>query len=787
MAQYHLRTMRTANSQGKWRFAWPNVVITCVSILIVWLGTIAWPLPPNGELDPSWQQILVDAWLNDRQFGADVVFTWGPLGFLFSQFTLPDALQAKLAFEVAGRAMLAVLLVAIAAQATLPRRIAWVLAMLLFGSQFDPVVLALTAALLGLWLVPPGSGIRSAAAIVVIGFLALVKFTIATFAGFGGVLAVGAAVWQRRPGRAGVIAAGLVSSVLGWWILAGQSLANLPQYAVLGSRLSAGYASAMALEETPSVFVAGLVVIACHALWLAAAAPTLRSQPWRLPIVALLGLAVAIAWKQGFTRADAHVLGFFGTSLMLGLLLPSFLGPSKMIAGSSWVLVVACVAALAATYPQWLHTVVTGVPARLMTSARNLTDLAETSASYHRGAALSAAAGAFPATRSAVGSATIDMVGNAQGLLYLNRLQHWPRPIPQSYAAYTPALLEANSDFFKSAGAPQFVLATVQPIDGRYPSQEDASVLAELPGRYTAAFEERDLTLLRRRESPTPIDVQKLDLLIDVDVRPGELIPLPDGRNHALWMTVAGRQTLWARLRGLVYRPVPLHMTVVDDHGLNTEFRIVPGIAASGFLIQPRIVSSAQAAAWLRGEAMNWNTELMLGTGVGESAVWEGFTVTISRLHGVSLRITNPFEELVHKGILPVLPRVVESVHPWRVLVDPEPKLFIHAPGSVQMNIPAGARSISGTFGIEAGAYMGAGSTDGVEFVVDVTTAEGVTTTLWRRTLQPLSAPGDRGGQSFRVELPLPPPQTVTILTKPGAQNRTEWDWSYVGAVTFER
>jgi hypothetical protein len=779
--------MRTGNGQEQPRLAWSHLVLTCLSIPIVWLGTIAWPLPPNGELDPSWQQILVDAWLNDRQFGTDVVFTWGPLGFLFSQFTLPDALQIKLAFEVAGRAMLAVLLVAVASHATLPRRIAWVLAILLFGSHFDPIALTLTAAMLGMWLVTPGARVKPAAAVVVIGFMALVKFTLATFAGLGGVLAVGAAVWQRRPGRASAIALGLVISVLGWWIVAGQSMANLPEYAVFGSRLSAGYASAMALEETPRVFAAGLVVMACHALWLVASAPTLRSQPWRLPIVALLGLAVAVAWKQGFTRADAHVLGFFGTSLMLGLLLPSFLGPSKMIAGSSWVLVVACVAALAGTYPRWLHAVVVGVPARLMTSARNLTDLAETSASYHRGAALSAVAGALPATRSAVGTASVDMLGNAQGLLYINRLQHRPRPIPQSYAAYTPSLIEANSSFFRSAGAPQFVLGTIQPIDGRYPSQEDASVLAELPGNYTAILEEGDFSLLRRRESPAPIDVQKLDRLLDIEVRPGELITLPDGRNQALWMTVTGRQTLWAQLRGLVYRPVPLHMTVVDDASAKTEYRIVPGIAASGFLIQPRIVNGSQAAAWFRGEAVNWNTRLALATGDDESAAWQGFRVTISRLPAISLRNADPREELVRKGILPLLPRVVESMHPWRVVVDREPMLFLHAPGSVQMSVPAGARSISGSFGIEADAYMGAGSTDGVEFVVDVTTADGVTTTLWRRTLQPLSASGDRGRQSFRVELPLPPPPTVTILTRPGAQNRTEWDWSYVGAVRFEQ
>ena len=52
------------------------------------LSLFSVPNPPNAKLDGSWQEMLVHAHAHGIQFGGDLVFTWGPWGFLCSLYHL---------------------------------------------------------------------------------------------------------------------------------------------------------------------------------------------------------------------------------------------------------------------------------------------------------------------------------------------------------------------------------------------------------------------------------------------------------------------------------------------------------------------------------------------------------------------------------------------------------------------------------------------------------------------------------------------------------------------------
>src|SRR5436190_24172076 len=43
------------------------------------------PLFPAAELDPSWRMVLGKFFVESRQFGTEVVFTYGPLGFVMAK------------------------------------------------------------------------------------------------------------------------------------------------------------------------------------------------------------------------------------------------------------------------------------------------------------------------------------------------------------------------------------------------------------------------------------------------------------------------------------------------------------------------------------------------------------------------------------------------------------------------------------------------------------------------------------------------------------------------------
>ncbi len=628
----------TKNSEG-FRPSIPTVAAAAfavVSVLVVWLATILWPLPPRPDLDPSWQLILVDAWLHGRQFGPDIVFTWGPLGFLFSQFILPDALGAKLWFEMIGRLIIAAVLVALAWPLPVVRRLIWLATLVVMGiGWFDVLALVAVAGLLAAWLLPPGRPIRTALAIALIGAASLIKLTLMTVAIAGMVLMAAAALADRRLVRAAVIAAGIPLSILTWWMLAGQSPWNLPTYLKLASEISAGYTSAMTLEEPQPIFLAGLGVMLAHTFWLIPALNDARSDWKRLPVIALLVLVVLVSWKHGYTRGGVHAHIFFLASLLMATLMPAMAGARRWAEIGSLVAVSTSVIALEVSFPGTLQQNATFAAHRVTAAARQIGNISSVVEAHHRGTGSAEDSARLPHTTEVVGSQPIDLVGYTQGRLYLNGLTHHPRPVPQSYAAYTGTLIEANRAFLAGNQAPPYLLAALHVVDSRYPTQEDAAVIIDLPRRYEPLFEEDGLWLLSRRSvQPSPASAE---VILDVTVTPGEWIELPAHESFAHVIRIEARPSFRARLRTLLYRQPLLHMSVVDE-GLTTfDSRVIPPIADSGFLIQPRVAGTDDFVAWLRGESRGWNQRLALGTGPGEADAWSEFRVQISRLQDVRL------------------------------------------------------------------------------------------------------------------------------------------------------
>src|SRR5476651_2326456 len=56
-----------------------------VLYLVLVAGIFNFPLMPGSGLDPSWRMALGYMFEHGMQFGRDVVFTYGPLGFIMSK------------------------------------------------------------------------------------------------------------------------------------------------------------------------------------------------------------------------------------------------------------------------------------------------------------------------------------------------------------------------------------------------------------------------------------------------------------------------------------------------------------------------------------------------------------------------------------------------------------------------------------------------------------------------------------------------------------------------------
>ena len=68
------------------RFLGSGFSILCALGIFLSSFSISGTSTPIGELDPSWQVVLEFAAQQRLQFGSEIIFTYGPLGFLFQTY-----------------------------------------------------------------------------------------------------------------------------------------------------------------------------------------------------------------------------------------------------------------------------------------------------------------------------------------------------------------------------------------------------------------------------------------------------------------------------------------------------------------------------------------------------------------------------------------------------------------------------------------------------------------------------------------------------------------------------
>jgi hypothetical protein len=769
--------------QARW---WRPLCLVVVT-LALWLAFVEVPLAPEPGLDPSWQLVLVHAHRADLQFGPEVAFTYGPLGFLTSRFSYDGIPPARSVWEVAGKLALAATFVVFGRGLSPGRRALLIVALLFVTLQsFENVLTACVTLTIVLWLLPRGARPwQLAGALAWLVLLSHVKFTFLAQALAGvGLAAVAMAMRGERRRAVAVVSAFTATYVIAW-VLAGQAPLNLPTYLRHGWEISAGYGGAMSASTAPKStwWTAGAIfTLVALALGTALRRPAERPVTWA-PVV-YLAVAWLLVWKHAFTRADGHVLGFFNITLLLSLAVRPLLEARR------WSWLDACPALCLvgfgmfdltplAHFPRALADRWTSSSAEVLRPGLASAEKAERTRSVR-------ATEARPELQAMIGRGTVDVIGHDQVQVLLNDLAYRPRPIFQSYSAYTSALLRHNLRFYQSDRAPEFVLARLQTIDGRLPAQDDSLVLAELRRRYDVEACTSDVALLRRKSrQPASVD-QPRELLPEVTVKMGEAVTLPAARDGALWLRAEFVPTFRGRWRSFAGQPVRLRIVLTTDADEELSFRVIPGIAAEGFIIQPLLGEQHDLNALLRGRGARWLRSFRFEP-ASAARHWSEVRIQLSRLPELSLVPSTPYAELVEEGFIDVAPEAIRcDARVERLLEDGRPALQVHAPGELVVRPPPGARRLTGWYGLRRAVTTGGQVGDGVEFVVTLLHDDGRREELWRSWLDPFRREGDRGPQALDLELPAGD-YRVVLETGAGPAGDLGMDWSYWSALRLSR
>lgn len=575
------------------KWGWGASIIAGV-LLVLMLTPFASPMPSAG-LDGSWAFAMNVATADHLRFGKDIIFTFGPWASVYTNVYHPgtDSLMIGGSLLIAS-AMSAGLF----AVAPPQRRIL----LLLF-----PLVVGL------IWL-PYGSGWRDATLMLLplllplavargietgrqhVGILCLLGSAIAILPLVKGSFSLLAAVstlvavlmcWRTSPRLAIVLVVTEVVVMLAAWLVAGQALWDLPGYFIAQSAIVSGYTNGMSASGDPKLTSLFLFLATAVALVGIASFGAMRRR-WYAPI--LFGLYLFVTFKAGFVRGDqAHAMIASTGLLLLGVLLCIAPGSEHGRGVAALAVGVLGSALIVFSYNVPSPVVALASLGDAVSSPvkglwHRLSDPDALDRNFQNRIAELRAESPFSSQSGEVDLYSYDLTL----ILVAEGLKWKPRPILQSYTAYVPSLIRTNADHLRDNPPPQ-VYFNADTIDRRYPALEDGASWLELLGSFRPQRVDSGYAVLERRAgSSTPLSPEPAQ---EIDVRLGQEIEVP-GSQGPVWATLDIQPTLIGKLHGALYKSPQLVLSVRYDTGEVATFRMIAGMASTGFLLSPTVIDA---------------------------------------------------------------------------------------------------------------------------------------------------------------------------------------------------
>lgn len=550
------------------------------------------PGMPEQGLDPSWQFGMAQALEQGLVFGRDIVFTYGPYASILTNRYLPSM---DYLMVYSGAYLGFVFFMA----AWLNFRNCNLILQLAFLFFFGATVYLkdhlyfLYPLLVGVGLYKSetsnkldSDGVLNASVIMALlfsafGLLPLIKAS--NFISCAGIFFISAFMltYRKKHLYALIICLSPILSMLIFWSVSGQPLSALPQYVISSIPIISGYTEAMAvngsLHEVIAFLVAGLVTIFLlydH---------NTEVFPLRLVMPLMFAFILFLSFKAGFVRHDVHatIAGcMIILSAMLGATLLEPRGVAALIACpfAAWILIDA----------SHLRTSTADMLSRLKSTYENawngtkvrIFEPGKFQELFVNQMAVLKARSHFPMLDGAA-----DIYSYEQTILVASGNKWNPRPVFQSYSAYTPSLSELNKNHL--INGPEYLIFKTQPIDGRLPALEDGAswpiILSDYKPNYSI-----DGYLFLRRGKPAGDVSQKLNGILKGSFRLGETIAVPRG-GGVVFAEITLKRNFLGDVSNAFFKPGMLALHLTLKNGSTKKYRIVSGMAKSGFVISPLI------------------------------------------------------------------------------------------------------------------------------------------------------------------------------------------------------
>jgi len=189
-------------------------------------------------------------------------------------------------------------------------------------------------------------------------------------------------------------------------------------------------------------------------------------------------------------------------------------------------------------------------------------------------------------------TATVDSYPWDLAELILGGYNYYPRPIPQTYSAYTNKLQDINYTHL-SEGKSDYILLKIMDIDGRYPTLLLGKSLETLYSNYDVTnnciLDNDTALILKRRISP------RKKIVLDSfksEFSAGDWFILPPQKTEFREAKINFKPTLLGELKNFFLHQDYAWIEVQTASGEIKRFRFIPNVANNGFVLSPLLNST---------------------------------------------------------------------------------------------------------------------------------------------------------------------------------------------------
>ncbi len=560
---------------------------------LVWITLFVLAMPrffqlPDSGIDSSWQIGLQQVASKHLDFGKDVIFSFGPLSYLFKpmlilpRFAWPSAFFSLVVHALSVQILFFILKYRL--RSFIDRTILFLLALpLLLIINHAPDYLLIIMAMFALenpddrifW--GAGGWFNILLGAIFLGYSLLLKTSAILPALFLVVLFSLVSIRRRKLFDVLVFQATLISTVASLWVYSGSDILTFPRYLFHSLEPALGYNSSMQSAGGSFLHLSSLLLlIISNAVFGASVRRT-----GHLHQAVFFAVLSFLVFKHSIVRPDFHLLYFFTTVPLFLLIFQGSQGKPR--AGSHLRTLLPLFLAFAITIglavPIGRYVDFLAGPGNTFRLARACVQPGSLAEDLRRNKAALREARPLPAEmQDLIGDAPVGILPMDIFVAYAHDLNWSPQPTLQTFSAFTARLDELNAGHFSPPDNPEFILWSTQAFDQRYPVFDGPAVFLSLLENYRPVAINSDFLLLQKSSSAKMESI----FLGETILQPGEPLVLPEVSNDLLLVQLIFDRKPLGKLLSILTKEPMVFIDLDVAAGFTDHYRINPEVLSSG-------------------------------------------------------------------------------------------------------------------------------------------------------------------------------------------------------------